>query len=200
MSTARCLAALCLGLSAMSLAACDAANAPQPSPPIGDDSGAVASATPTSDEKPGSETPPPGYTDSSGVNEGYPDLTPAPLEDEAERGEKGARNVLQAFVRALELKEFEQAYGLMRGQAREGTSGAALTRRFADFGTITVSASGGQLEGAAGTTYYSAPITITGSNGQELTGDIVLSRVNDVPGASADQLRWHVRQFDVEPG
>ncbi|MEL7782406.1 hypothetical protein AAG607_05130 [Citromicrobium bathyomarinum] len=200
MNTARRLAALCLGLSAMSLAACDAANAPQPSPPIEDDAGAVATATPTSDEEPSSETPPPGYTDGSGVNEGYPDLTPAPLEGEAERGEKGARNVLQSFVRALELKEFDQAYGLMRGQARDSTSGADLTEQFADFGTISVSAPGGQLEGAAGTTYYSAPITITGSNGQELTGEIVLSRVNDVPGASADQLRWHIRQFDVEPG
>ena len=127
MNTARRLAALCLGLSAMSLAACDAANAPQPSPPIEDDAGAVATATPTSDEEPSSETPPPGYTDGSGVNEGYPDLTPAPLEGEAERGEKGARNVLQSFVRALELKEFDQAYGLMRGQARDSTSGADLT-------------------------------------------------------------------------
>ena len=54
------------------------------------------------------------------------------------------------------------------------------------------------MEGAAGTIYYTAPITITGSSGKELAGDVVLSRVDDVPGASPESLRWSVRNFNVK--
>ena len=39
--------------------------------------------------------------------------------------------------------------------------------------------------------------TITGTNGPEMTGKIVLSRVNDVPGATPEQLLWRVRSFDI---
>ena len=55
------------------------------------------------------------------------------------------------------------------------------------------------MEGAAGTSYYTAPVTITGANGQRLSGEIVLSRVNDVPGATPEQLRWRVRELDLSP-
>jgi len=44
---------------------------------------------------------------------------------------------------------------------------------------------------------FPAPVTITGSNGQRIEGDIVLSRVNDVPGATPEQLRWRVRELDL---
>ena len=215
MITRRHLAALLLPLCAVSLTACDAAGAPAPEPSA-DESDPVSTGAPApdaastgansdaggaaSDEGSNpdiSPTPPPGCTDGSGVNEGYPDLTPPKLTAEAERGEEGARNVLLYFSRALELKEFNQAYALMRQQARQKTSVAQLTKRFADFGEITVSAPKGTMEGAAGTTYYTAPATITGSNGQKLTGDIVLNRVNDVPGATPDQLRWRVYSFDM---
>tara|TARA_R100001129_G_scaffold24289_1_gene15675 strand:- start:120 stop:818 length:699 start_codon:yes stop_codon:yes gene_type:complete len=218
MITRRPLAALVIPLSALALAACDTAHAPAPDA-AADDADAASTAAPTEGDAATetnsdtnataaddqstpdiSPTPPPGYTDGSGVNEGYPDLTPAKLTSEAERGEEGARNVLLYFSRALELKEFNQAYAMMRGEAREGTTAAQLTKRFADFGEITVSAPSGQIEGAAGTSYYTAPATITGSNGQKLNGEIVLSRVNDVPGASADQLRWHVRMFNFPKG
>ncbi len=131
-------------------------------------------------------------------DDAHPDLTPAPLTPEAERGEKGARNVLLAFIRAIERKEFDQARRLMGDEASGGTGGAELAGTFADFGTITVSAPTGTMEGAAGTLYYTAPVTITGSNGQSLAGEIELSRVNDVPGATEEQLRWHVRRFDLE--
>ncbi|MEL7690729.1 hypothetical protein [Citromicrobium bathyomarinum] len=215
MITRRHIAALLLPLSAVSLTACDAARAPAPEPSTGE-SDAVSTEAPAPDATPTgtdsetggaavdqgsnpdvSPTPPPGYTDGSGVNEGYPDLTPPKLTAEAERGEEGARNVLLYFSRALELKEFNQAYALMREQARQKTSAAQLTKRFADFGKITVSVPKGTMEGAAGTSYYTAPATITGSNGQKLTGDIVLNRVNDVPGATPEQLRWRVYAFDM---
>jgi len=48
----------------------------------------------------------------------------------------------------------------------------------------------GVQEGAAGSLYYSAPVTITDGS-RRITGTVTIRRVNDVPGASAEQLRWH---------
>tara|TARA_B100000678_G_scaffold251821_1_gene227446 strand:+ start:1184 stop:1783 length:600 start_codon:yes stop_codon:yes gene_type:complete len=131
------------------------------------------------------------------TGDGNPDVTPAPLDPAAEKGEKGARNVLLAFIRAIELGEYGQAHDLMRDNARANTSAKELARRFEGFGTVTVAAPSGMMEGAAGTLYYTAPVTVTGSNGQRVEGEIVLSRVNDVPGATPEQLQWRVRQFDL---
>ncbi|WP_459789733.1 hypothetical protein [Alteriqipengyuania sp. 357] len=192
----RHLAALPLAISALALAACDAANAPQPAP-TADEATAASDDTATAGEAPPQDSCPADSAETSGVNDGEPDLTPAPLTSDAEKGEKGARNVLIAFTRAIELKEFDQAYDLMRENARQETSRAAFADRFDGFGKITVAAPDGTIEGAAGTVYYSAPVTITGSNGQELSGEIVLSRVNDVPGAAPEQLRWRIRDFDI---
>ncbi|MBB3035009.1 hypothetical protein [Alteriqipengyuania lutimaris] len=181
-------------VSAASLLAACSAPAEDAAQPDGSDTIAKAEAevAPT-----GTDTPP-AQAAIPDVGDGDPDLMPAPLAGDAERGEEGARNVLLAFIRAIELKEFGQAHEMMRGQARDSGTAVDFASQFTDFGKITVSAPGGRLEGAAGTTYYTAPATITGGNGQTLSGDIVLSRVNDVPGASEDQLRWRVARFDMD--
>ena len=196
MITPRHLTALPLAFSALALAACDAANAPEPAPSA-DEATVDGNAAPATSDAPPQATGTPDAAGSSGVDDGAPDLTPAQLTPEAERGEKGARNVLLSFIRAIELKEFGQAYDLMRENARQDLSRDAFARRFDGFGKITVEAPDGRLEGAAGTSYYTAPVTFAGSNGQELSGDIVLSRVNDVPGATPEQLRWRVRGFNI---
>jgi hypothetical protein len=49
----------------------------------------------------------------------------------------------------------------------------------------------GESEGAAGSIYYTAPVTII-DGARRLTGEVVLRRVNDVPGATPEQLRWHI--------
>jgi len=51
-------------------------------------------------------------------------------------------------------------------------------------------------EGGAGSIYQTVPVTVdaTRDDGthQRFTGQYVIRRVNDVDGASADQLRWHI--------
>ena len=148
--------------------------------------------TPTDQATSASETELP-----AGVNDGIPDLTPATLTPEAQKGEEGARNVLLSFARAIELKEFDQAWNLMVPELRENLPREQFTQTFAGLGDLTVSAPGGTMEGAAGTSYYEVPVTIRGTTGQTLTGEIVLSRVNDVPGATEEQLQWRVRRFSV---
>ncbi len=55
----------------------------------------------------------------------------------------------------------------------------------------------GQAEGAAGSLFYTAPVTII-SGPRRIEGEVVLKRVNDVPGASAEQLRWHIESTSFD--
>lgn len=67
---------------------------------------------------------------------------------------------------------------------------------------IKVEALPGTLEGAAGSLYYTSQITITAQNTAgapvRYEGEVVLRRVNDVPGASADQLHWHINSVTLD--
>jgi hypothetical protein len=120
---------------------------------------------------------------------------------EAEAGEKGARNVLLGFARALEEKQFGEAWALLSPAARGGSSQAQFAARWAQFSDISVAVLDGKVEGAAGSLYYTSPTTITArdASGRAVRFDspIVLRRVNDVPGATAEQLRWHIVEVDL---
>lgn len=122
------------------------------------------------------------------------------LVSETESGETGARDVLLSFARAIELEEFDRAYTMLGDAAPRGMTRAGFADMFDGFGAITVAVPGGRMEGAAGSLYYEVPTTITGSEGQRLTGTTILRRVNDVPGATPEQLRWHIERFEVSPG
>ncbi|MFD2134310.1 hypothetical protein ACFSLT_01995 [Novosphingobium resinovorum] len=53
----------------------------------------------------------------------------------------------------------------------------------------------GDMEGAAGSLYYEAPIVVDFGDGRtSKRGTIVLRRVNDVPGASGSQLNWRIER------
>ena len=124
---------------------------------------------------------------------------------EAEKGERGARDVLLAWTDALESQRFAEAYALFgeRGRA-SGMSAAEYAAQFGRCHKITVAAPDGQIEGAAGSSFYTAPATltcqlITGTN-EKWTGNVVLRRVNDVPGATPEQLRWHIESAELKPG
>jgi len=60
----------------------------------------------------------------------------------------------------------------------------------------------GKIEGAAGSLYVTVPIVIYGrfATGKPLhqSGDAVLRRVNNVPGATAEQLRWRIERLDIK--
>lgn len=53
-----------------------------------------------------------------------------------------------------------------------------------------------RVEGAAGSLYATVPVTIRAElrdgHIQHFFGHYIVHRVNDVPGASAAQLRWHL--------
>lgn len=67
-------------------------------------------------------------------------------------------------------------------------------------GAIRVAFGEGQTEGAAGSSYFTVPVTITAGDaaGSPVTteGTLTARRVNDVDGASAEQLSWRIVAID----
>jgi hypothetical protein len=126
-----------------------------------------------------------------------PNYTPPKLTPEAEKGEKGARNVLLSWAHAMEDRAFASAYALYRkGGPASGQSAADYATSFAGYRTITAAIGDGMVDGAAGSLYYQVPVTLTGEaqdgSPYRRSGTITLRRVNDVPGAEDWQLAWHI--------
>ncbi|ROT94239.1 hypothetical protein EB810_14360 [Altererythrobacter sp. FM1] len=131
---------------------------------------------------------------------------PSPPSDitDAYRGEKGARGVLLTWAHALENGNYALAWEQFGNDGKDsGTSKALYSAQFDKYRRITVAMPSGTIEGAAGSSYYTAPTTLTGElrgGGVEvLKGDVVLRRVNDVPGASSEQLHWYIYKADLKP-
>ncbi|MEC7817314.1 MAG: hypothetical protein VX454_01465 [Pseudomonadota bacterium] len=176
----------------------DAARAGNAEPPV---VSRTPSDTPTREATTNAASPPPGYTDGSGINEGNPDLTPPVLTPEAERGEPGARNVLVNFARAIEMREYDQAWAMLTPRAQQQWSRARFNGLFEGLREITVAVPDGTIEGAAGSSYYTSDAEITASDADgrpiRLEGPIILRRVNDVPGSSAEERRWHIDTIEL---
>jgi hypothetical protein len=142
------------------------------------------------------DTPAPVATPAIPAPDPAVELTP-----EAERSETGARDVLLDFARAIERKDFDAAWALLSPADQRKWSKAAFAATFADLGEITVAAPTGTMEGAAGSSYYTAPITITSADKSgrpvRFDGEAVLRRVN-VDGATAAQRRWHFESLKLD--
>lgn len=56
----------------------------------------------------------------------------------------------------------------------------------------------GRPEGAAGSVYVTMPVVFY-SDGKRAAADVILRRVNDVPGSTEAQRRWHIERIDWKP-
>lgn len=138
----------------------------------------------------------------AGENEGYPDLTPAPLTPEAQRTAKGAMAVALPWARGIELREFDQSWNLLGPDAKADWSKAQFNAQFQSLTDLFVTFGSGRMEGAAGSQFYALPVSITGQTSQKsartLRGELILRRVNDVAGATPEQLNWHVSDLSLD--
>jgi hypothetical protein len=106
-----------------------------------------------------------------------------------------ARNpadVLDAFAGTIEARDWKalRAFWGDKGE-RSGMSEDAFAAKWSTLLAPEVSVGTGTQEGAAGSLYYTAPVTIVDGK-RTLRGEVTIRRVNDVDGASTEQLRWHV--------
>lgn len=124
-----------------------------------------------------------------------PELTPAPepTRDLALLDSRDCRTVAQAYVDALARRDFAFAARVWDDPVIDGARLAAL---FEGYEQPVIEIADLTMEGAAGSTYC----TVTGALSDAADpakalrpGELTLRRVNDVPGATPQQLRWTIR-------
>lgn len=122
--------------------------------------------------------------------------TPAPDDLTTSRD---PRRVVIAWAKAMSLKDWDKAYRFWGEQgARSGLTLDEFRARWGKIREPQFDIAEGRAEGAAGSLYYTAPITLI-DGARRVQGEIVLRRANDVPGASAEQLRWHIERLELKP-
>ncbi len=107
--------------------------------------------------------------------------------------------VLIGWAKAVSLRDWAaaRAYWGDKGAA-SGLSEAEFAKQWVVIKNPDVSLGTGQQEGAAGSSFYTAPVII--ADGQRrIAGYVTLRRVNDVDGATPEQLRWHIESSTLAP-
>ncbi len=114
-----------------------------------------------------------------------------------------AVQVIRDYYSAINRRDYNQAYLAWNGD------GAASQQSFKQFkqgfgntkSTTVKVGEPGEIEGAAGSLYIEIPVTVTAitKNGtrQSFRGSYMLKRVNDVPGSTAKQRRWHLYKAKI---
>ena len=130
---------------------------------------------------------------------------PQPTAEE-EKSPAAAVAVVRRYCDAIARKKYTQAYRLWAGNGEaSGMSEREFAQSFAKYDAFDCSfGTTGPVEGAAGSAYISVPVVVTGTfvkrGGFILRGPVTLRRVNDVPGSTAEQRRWHISDSGLNPG
>ena len=154
---------------------------------------------------PAAETPP---IDPATIRPGQPgglpdDRTPLNEGRIDPKGAEGAGQVVQLFGGLLEQRKFGEAYRLWSDDGRaSGMSEAQFIAAYDKYADIHSEVGRpGDSEGAAGSIYVDVPLRLYGklkSGGPfNLIGTVTLRRVNDVPGSTEEQRRWHIYKSDL---
>lgn len=107
--------------------------------------------------------------------------------------------VAQAWADAVERSDWATVRGYWGDYgARSGLNGAQFAAQWGTLARPVVVIGQGSQEGAAGSLYYTAPVTIA-DGARRISGEVVFRRVNDVDGASPEQLRWHIESTTLKP-
>lgn len=113
---------------------------------------------------------------------------------------KDCAEVARFYSEAIGSGEFARAALVWSDPVIDG---AWLEALFGGYREPRIEEAEPQLEGAAGSLYCTVPGTLTDAADPAkpaIEGVLTLKRVNDVPGATAEQLRWTLRSSTfVEP-
>jgi len=115
---------------------------------------------------------------------------------------EAARALVERYADLLKQGRFKDAHRLWSGDTLTDQQFAAKWQRYGKVDGATVDALG-ELQGAAGSIYAEVPIKLSGTTRQgqlfSLSGTITLRRVNDVPGSTEEQRRWHIVKTELQP-
>ena len=126
------------------------------------------------------------------------DAQSSPMSPPADwRSAKGASEVVRYYYRLVQVNDLNRAQA-MWGDPIAHEDNADFVARFAGDALKADVGEAYDSEGAAGSIYITVPVTISGyvkAYPEQKFSEkriFTLKRVNDVPGASAAQLRWHI--------
>jgi hypothetical protein len=145
------------------------------------------------------------------IKPGQPGALPddrAPLEEPKgvidPKSAEGAGQVMQRFGGLLEQRKFAEAYQLWSDNGRaSGMSEAQFVAAYDKYAEIhSEVGKPADSEGAAGSIYIDVPFRLygklEGGAAFNQVGTATLRRVNDVPGATEEQRRWHITKIDLK--
>jgi hypothetical protein len=122
------------------------------------------------------------------------DLTPISEGPIDPKSAQGAAQVVQSYFALAESGRTAEANKLW--------SDGAAKLDLSQYKEVhaTIGAPGG-MEGAAGSSYVDVPVQLYGRklDGKEFNarGTMTLRRVNDVPGSTDEQRKWHITKIDL---
>ena len=126
------------------------------------------------------------------------DRTPVAEAPFSEKSAQGAADIVQRYFALVEAHRYAEARRLWD---RGGDASGKTAEDFAaDFGHYRdyhgdVGAPG-RIEGAAGSSFIEVPVQLHGhlkdGTAFRQTAKVTLRRVNDVPGSTEEQRRWHI--------
>jgi len=127
------------------------------------------------------------------ANEATPTATPTPARAIDPKSPEAAEAIVRDYYALIEARRFGEAAALIS----PAPDAMTLETRFGTFAAIRAEVGGaGDGEGAAGSIYISVParITVTRQDGTRaiIAEKVTLRRVNDVPGSTEAQRRWHI--------
>jgi hypothetical protein len=103
---------------------------------------------------------------------------------------EAAGQVVQRYGALIEQRRFVEAEKLWGDAAAAGAFAKSLKpNTHLEIGDL------GPAEGAAGSIYTTVPVVFYG-NGFRRSANVILRRVNDVPGSTEEQRRWHIERVD----
>lgn len=103
--------------------------------------------------------------------------------------------LLQFYANAVEAERWEAAAAAWSSDA--DVTAETLIANYGGSGT-RLAIGKGDMDSAAGTQYYEAPVTVQAGDGHDaFSGTIVLRRINDMPGASEEQLSWRIERSSL---
>lgn len=103
---------------------------------------------------------------------------------------------LQAWADFVELGDFEQAASVWgASETTDARMPEQVIAARGPYSSINVEYTDSEIQGAAGSQYFETTITVDAvtedGNPIRFEGPITLKRVNDVPGATDEELAWH---------
>ena len=210
-SFARRLLGLPLLAAPLMLSACGTSSSPEMANDRGERQASAEPAAETATDAPSADKPapdlpaliPPAPGEPGGLDDDRTPLAEGPIDPDSPQG---AAQVVQRWGAFLEEGRYQQARQLWGdGGKASGMDAQQFRDAYVKYSEIHVLVGRpGESEGAAGSIYVTVPVQMYGRMADSgkpfnLRGPVTLRRVNNVPGATPEQLLWHISDSALKP-